>query len=219
MRRRTTQSDASPLDALMDVLSNIIGIVILIAVVAALNTKSLQFTLANPIVKQAPENATRLSFEIRHGRIVPVDEEQLVSIVDDKIAALARQNGTAFVDDLMAVINGGNFGTKHHRIELTQAGPNNVNQLWKIRSPEQGEDAVALRKPRCRFSQQLERLDPMSTYVYFNVFGGDGFETLKAARNIARELGFASGWCPHASSSEFGIFANGGANVPSGIMD
>lgn len=196
MARRTRRQMASSgsLDSFLDIVTNSLGLLILVALLSAFSTQGAKISLGTPIMTDAPEGLEVNSFEIRGGRIVPIDFEPFDSDLRAFFSrSYAEQIAFAEQYNPRGVTNG------FHRLELHpgEAGPLGIGGSYALIPQEgvKGDTVEDLLDPGSDLGRRLAQLDHQKQWLFFFV-RSDSFEQLREVRRIVSELGFQVGWTP-----------------------
>lgn len=120
-------------------------------------------------------------------------------------------------DALVRAIRAAGDGDAQPRIRLSGADVELQKQsdaeVWQAVIVGEGESADEAPGPGSRWRDFLSaaRLDPEDYNVQFDVYG-DSFAAFRAARQVAWDLGFETGWLPRASDADV-IYSQGGGST------
>lgn len=189
MRSRDTSTLS--LDSFFDILTNVAGVMILIALLTILSTGDISVTLGTPVLHDPPRAAKPLHIECRGRELFFVEAqdflEEFWERVQEHIEGEKLFSGRS---DLEAVLASGHFGNEFYRL---RSDPDSL-----YLEPEPGARGLSLRQigeEQSEFLTRLRSMDPDETYLYFLV-RDDSFGTFRRARSLARGLGFSTGWFP-----------------------
>jgi len=208
--RRAPKRFGLSLDSFLDILTNVVGVLVLIAIVIVVNAGGLSVSLGTPMVHPAPKDRHRVLLEIRGNRLVHLDEAQLDKLFEEHVQ---RHTGKEFRDldcnefeALPALFEKHDVGNAFYRIKLhieerlalVDDGVTLARSLaftFEPRKCVQGESLAEIRQPDSDYNALLTSLDPREHYLYFFV-EPDSFEMFRTVRQIARSRGFSTGWDP-----------------------
>jgi len=208
-RRRRRKDFSLSFDSLLDILSNVVGLMVVIAGITALDSRNVTISLGTPILRDPPQGAKRILFECRDNRVVPVDEQAIDKSIIRCLKTYQKKNKgkRATVGDLARLFKQADVGSKCYRVEV-DAG-RNVAFLYQPRQAEQGEPGARIRKPGSDYGRIINSLDAERQFVFF-IVRSDSFEVFRTARRIARDLGLATGWHPIAPDDPLRFNPSGG---------
>ena len=190
-RRVPEAAPALSLDSFLDIVSNVVGVLVLVALVTVLGAG--EIAVSGPAVKTAsPGTARRVLFECRGDRLLVVDEEGNGRRVAEVVAG--RSLPTPLSADVLAPQQLGQVvGDASHRVEA-EVLPGGLAWVYTARDGAPGEGPDALGRPDSRFREVLRGLEP-GGFAYF-VVHDDGFEVFRRAREVVAAEGIAVGWHP-----------------------
>lgn len=209
-RSRRPLATAGSLDSFLDIVTNSLGLLILVALLSAFSTQGVKIRLGTPIMTEAPESQELVSFEIRGGRIAPIEDEPLLAEIREFVVL----DGSAQIT-YAEEFNRRQRSDGYHRLELV---PGYLGGLldsgYKLHPTNHlGDPVEALRDRTSVVGNKLSKLDPRQHWLYFHV-RSDSFEELREARLIAAELGFDVGWRPLTLDDEMEFTLGGGGRAP-----
>jgi hypothetical protein len=208
--RRAPKRFGLSLDSFLDILTNVVGVLVLIAMVIVVNAGGLSVSLGTPMVHSPAEDCQRILLEIRGNRLVHVDEKQLYGLFEDHTRRHFNKDFKALDADefeaLPTLFEQHDVGNEFYcvrphieeRLSFIEDGVRSVKFLtftFEPRNRSQGESLAEIRRPGSDYESLIEKLDSTRHYLYFFV-QPDSFETFRAARQIARSRGFSTGWEP-----------------------
>jgi len=226
--RRAPKRFGLSLDSFLDILTNVVGVLVLIAIVIVVNASGLSVSLGTPMVHPAPKDRSRVLVEIRGNRLVHLDEAQLDKLFEEHAH---RHTGKDFKDldcdefeALPALFEQHDVGNEFYRVRphieerlsFIGDGVRSVKFLtftFEPRNRLQGESLAEIRRPGSDYERLLDKLDSTTRYLYFFV-QPDSFETFRAARQIARSRGFSTGWEPRGPGEPLRFGPDGADTLP-----
>ncbi|MCA9246926.1 MAG: hypothetical protein KDA42_07410 [Planctomycetales bacterium] len=182
------------LDSLMDILSNVVAVMILIAVVIVLNMKTSELALGQPVMSDPPPHAERLVFECKDEKITFLDVngiDQQIDGVQKKF--LSKTGSMPAARQLEYLLNNNDVGDENYRVKLDLSG--GVKFVYEPRKDNQGESYTTFANPKAEsaFRTMLNEVDPDKYWIYI-VAHPSGWETLIAAKNLIKDKKIAMGW-------------------------
>ena len=193
MRRRRSLLGLSQ-DSFLDIMTNALGVMVLVAVAVVLQSGSMAINLGTPVVQDPPRGAARVLYECRDQHVVRLDDVELDQILDGELKmAFPGEQPTAYEANQHLAAE--DVGTKHHSIRVIRRGTE-----IRLREGPQGESIVDLLKDESEFRKSLKRLNPKKKFAFFIVHG-DSFDAFQVARRIARKRGLEVGWEPHETGA------------------
>ena len=193
MRHRTEQMNEG-LDSFLDIVTNVIGLMILIAAAIALHAQNMQVSLGSPVLTPQPEMST-VFFDCTNSRVLPREIAEHGEIVR---AAIGRQfPGQYYYEDAVDWLNRQDLSTEYYDVsfEVWNTGyEEGINAVLYPKSKFHG-DSIKELDQNCSFVRRIQEIDPEKAYVQFDV-RADSFEVFRKARRIAREHGLKVAWRP-----------------------
>lgn len=212
-RRRIRNSQefeqSQDLDAFLDILTNVIGILILIAVCIAIFTSSMQTVVGTPLLRSPAEGKKELTFVCEQGKIFYLPHQELAQpIIDNLIEA----NPNVSAETIANEVNAHKPKQLAVSFEATVWNDSIYQVYYHVDDHEKGESASQILETDSEFQKLLKTFDPSDKYVFIFV-KPDSFGIVSTARKVAENLGFENGWSP-LSEDENVYFSNGlgGAN-------
>jgi len=184
---------AGSLDSFLDIVTNSLGVLILVATLSVLGTQNLKISLGTPIMTDAEETLAIHTFEVRDGRIVPVDSDFIAAEI---VEFLNAEEGD--LQRLADRFNAGNHTNGYHRFEFR------VEQIGILTVPmvvflpaggDVGTPIADVEAEGTEFAKQLRSLDSKKDWLYF-IVRSDSFESFRKVRQKLKERGFRVGWSP-----------------------
>jgi hypothetical protein len=193
------------LDSFLDVMTNAVGIMILVAIVVVVHSGTLSVTLGTPVLRDPAAGAERRVVHCAANRVAFLDEAQLRRRAWDALEreCEARGGPLASAEEVEQVFAQRDVGTATHRVHY-------IDSATSVFAPRKGagEKSSELRAPDSRFRARLAALDPAKDWLFF-VVETDSFGAFRVARRLARDRGFDVGWYPHASGEPIAVSAAG----------
>ncbi|MBW2273215.1 MAG: hypothetical protein JRG96_08085 [Deltaproteobacteria bacterium] len=162
------------------------------------------FEVRMPDPRPAPPGAVEYVLFCRYGRVIPVDMEGLLDVMNE---ALPRGFGsrTPRPAELAQIVR--DFGSRlvgdaDFRWSVFDRGVYGLAARLSWRDAESGESAGWIEHPESRFRQTLRSVSPRGRFLQFHVWS-DSFEVYLAARKLAEKRGFAVGWQAYDEREEY----------------
>lgn len=180
------------LDAFLDIATNVVGILILVAVVTVLGAGNISVSSGASALTSPKPQATRVLFEIERDRLYHVDEKGNGEEVQGAVRRAFGETSPSS-EELAALLAAKDVGDRTYRVQ-TEALAEGVAWVYTLREGARGESKEDLEDEDSRFRRRLAKLDAGS-FVYF-VVHEDSFDMFRRARDLATERGIAVGWHP-----------------------
>ncbi len=219
-RRRPGRTEMS-IDSILDIITNVVGVMILVAVAAAISSQGMQISVGLPRLQDPPRQARRILFECAGDRVIPVDEEKIDAQIMAWIEACKQRDGKApDLEQWPDVFNQQDFGDACYRVTVRISRGLRMEQgrivvvqspdfLYTLRDPQAGENQREIQSPNSVYQRTLQGLGASEHFLFFAV-REDSFEVFRLARKIARRKGLAVGWHPRAGTEPLTLSAGGG---------
>ncbi len=190
-RRRGNDEVLFSLDSFLDIVTNVVGVLVLVAMVTVLSAGNISVPSGATAMTAPKPSSARLLFECSGDEIVFVDEEANGRRVLDEV----RRAGEEAIsrDDLVALLDAKDVGDATHRVRV-DTFTRGLAWVYALRPGAHGERAADLDRAGSAFRKQIGRLE-RGGFAYF-VVHDDSFEIFRKAREIARARGIAIGWHP-----------------------
>jgi hypothetical protein len=202
-----------------DMLTNTVGVMVFILIFAVLTASGAVIPKRLPMERRS--SAEALMVVCYGGQLFPLVDRD--AVVDEFVkpigratfsgasAWIAQFNSRRLETDFFVVTGEGGARSSssgsRERISL---------ELSLVLTPrkERGETAEGLRRAESAFGAILHHQSPDRRFIYFVVYP-DCTDTFRAARSVAADAGFATGWAPWRAGGEIrlSIAGAGGAGV------
>ncbi len=196
MKRHITEPsfETPSLVPLADMLTNTVGIMMFILALAVLTAGGAVLARTFPIERATVKS--RLLFVCVHNRILPLNEDQLKSVLEHEV-------GVPNADPSWARrVQGARFERNGFRLEgnaEVAGGELLVRANVQISPlPNAGEDPAKAAAPGSAFLAALKQSSPKRQFVFFLVYP-DSLDAFETARKAAQKNGYESGWYPKAA--------------------
>ncbi len=207
-RRRAGSGEAFELglDSFTDIMTNVVAILIFLALIGLTSGGGVKFELGAPIVREPAPGAKPFIFECRGDAVYAVDLESIQEQVKRAAEEIEREPGFA--------PESGFDRLAKRRFE----GPNHVARVKLEPQPHlalepkagpTGTPEARLEGEAEEFLGRLATLDAKSRFVFFYV-RPDAFASFRKARAIAIARGFEVGWQPLPEDRPLGFVGQGG---------
>lgn len=219
MRRRNVRGGSSEinLDSLLDILSNVVGVMVLLAVMTVLSSQNIQLSLGTPLLRDPPAGSEPLKFEVRGNHLYQIDERVMEERRKTAFHRYRQETGGEPFGRLRSVVyDKYDIGDTNYRVKFEWAGGRN-NYIYQPRSDAVGDSISELAAGQSRFEALLKRQNPKNYYLSF-IVRDDSFEAYNAAKRIAEKYGFATGWEPIGSSEADRLIFNAEGNLGTRIQ-
>jgi len=190
-KRRGSEEVLFSLDSFLDIVTNVVGVLVLVAIVSVLSAGNISVPSGATAMTAPRPTAERLLFECSGDEVFFVDEEGNGRRVLD--AVRRASDNTISRDDLVALLEVRDVGDATHRVRADPLA-RGLAWVYTLRSDAHGERAADLDRADSAFRKQLAGLE-RGGFVYF-VVHDDSFEIFRKARDIARARGISIGWHP-----------------------
>ncbi len=205
MRRRRPREGATglSLDSFLDIVTNVVGVLILVAVVTVLSAGDIAVSSGASAMSAPPKQAQRLVYQCVGDRLFVVDERGNSARVGELIEEYDPDSGFAVVD----LLANNDVGDASYRVQARFVEGNELEWVYMLRYDSIGESAVQLEQRSSDFQTSLNKLEGRG-FAYF-VVHDDSFEVFRKAREIAHARGIAIGWHPVEGKAPLRLSANG----------
>jgi hypothetical protein len=202
---RTKKGEILQLDSFLDIITNTIGILVVICCMAAINVNDITYIVRTPFVHKTAK--APIFFECRDNRIVPIDKEGLHDIIDQRIQELYKKNDRLTGTNILALLEDKDIGNEYYNVNLPKLFLENIFVLIP-KGDKIGEDKRQIKKADSVFFKNIKTLDPEKYFVFFLV-RPDSFEVYRDARKIIWDQNLEIGWEP-LTSGKFVSFGTRG---------
>ncbi len=190
--RRANKNLNIDLDGFLDVITNCIGVLIVITVLAMINTKYMTFVVRTPFVRKTEKQPVIL--ECRKNRIVPVNKIEIQQKLEDYLEEIRKNS---FDYDRIAHSTNSELkdvGDKYYRVDLAKLFRSNILALVP-KAETQGESSQVLKEEAAEFQKVLQGIDSEKEFAFLLV-RPDSFEVFRAARKLLWTHDVEIGWEP-----------------------
>ena len=222
MRRRTDPQEmgiSTSLDSFLDIITNVLGLLILICALTIISTQDIQISLGTPIMADVDDDLERVCFECRDNRLVPLDSDyrsdEIKAVFSSGVSSSERKRK-------IAALNGSSSSNGFHQFEVKireiDLGSQTLRMMEIVVTPVEepvGDTLSQMRKPDSELNKRLSKMNPKKHWLYF-VVRTDSFEAFRAARKYAKKQGFQVGWTPYKPKKPIVFSSSGGLGGKTG---
>ena len=207
----TDTGDGFSMDSFLDIVTNVVGLMILLALIVVLSFGQFHLELGTPMLHPPTEGATALGLECRGKALYDLDMDETLEKART-IWTDTRHDGDTAARQAIAHAD---LHNRHYRVELIETAYDHPN--WRIlpRDEAQCFSIASLSDPNGGYLRKLDTVSPRERFLFF-VVRPDSYETFRTARKIARDRGFEVGWLPFSIDGTLMIGRGGSGpdNVP-----
>lgn len=206
-RRRRDDESVLSLDSFLDIVTNVVGVLILVAVVTVLSAGDIAISSGATALRAPRVSASRVLVECARGELFFVDEEANSRRARELIAG--RSPGDAepmSAEVLLGLFDDNDVGDASYRVRA-ESHERGVAWVYRLRPDARGDTLRDFEKKRADFIERIAEL-PAGSFVYF-VVHDDSFEVFREARELAKSRGIATGWHPVAQGTPIRISSIG----------
>lgn len=192
--RRSRRDQPLQLDSLMDILTCTVGIMVVVAMFSAIESSDIQFRLFRPMLQEPHKDMSYRNVLVSNKGIRILDADPVIS---DFMATVTDRQLTS--EKMRRLVD--EFNQKTHNDDWfeysVQVGELADLFLGWLLVREKEKDVILekneMEDEESRFLKRLEGMDSKAIWVRFLV-APDSIELFRAARTIASEKGFVTGW-------------------------
>jgi hypothetical protein len=190
-RRRHGDEVLFSLDSFLDIVTNVVGVLVLVAIVSVLSAGNISVPSGATAMTAPKASAERVLFECVGGEVFFVDEEGN----GRRVLEAAEGAGTRAKspDGLVSLLADVDVGDATYRLGADRMD-HGLAWVYTLRPDAHGEHEGDLDRPDSAFRKQLAAL-PRDGFAYF-VVHDDSFDVFQKARDMARARGISVGWHP-----------------------
>lgn len=207
MSRRARRDDAPilSLDSFLDIVTNVVGVLILVAVVTVLGTGDIGVSAGATALAAPRPTADRALFHCAGGEIFFVDEKGNAKRIQAEVGPALEKQGLS-AEAVVGYLADNDVGDATFRVRA-ESGPEGLAWVYRARPGVHGEDKDRVAQAGSEYERRLGELAP-GGFAYF-VVDDDSFEVFAAAREVVRARGIAAGWSPQARGRGLRLAATG----------
>lgn len=189
---RSKKTDVLQLDSFLDIITNTIGILVVICCMAAINVNDITYIVRTPFVHKTEK--IPIFFECRNNRCLPIDKESLHNEIDKRIKKLYKGDARLTGSKILSLMEDEEIGDNYYRVDLPKLFLENIFVLIP-KEEDIGETAKEIRKTDSVFAQIINNIDA-EKYFVFVLVRPDSFEVYRELRKQSWNLGLEIGWEP-----------------------
>ncbi|HIP93788.1 MAG TPA: hypothetical protein EYH20_00450 [Leucothrix sp.] len=186
-------------DSLTDIVSNSVGILIILAVVSLIHDNSKAYQLEIPIEHQS--ELSPVFIIAKNDKLIVLDTDKIFSN-----AAMQATDGAANGKRIFPLEYGQLFGQIDSKRGI-------IFHAQDIEGSKDWHHFTLLEKNQSDLQQQLDQIDPKKEFAYFFVYdeiedsniSGSGFESFRMTREYLKSRHIKSGWKPVDSDNPASI--------------
>jgi hypothetical protein len=199
-RRQSIQESKPSLVPMADMLTNTVGIMLFILIYTVLATEGAQSRHTFPIVHDTEKRS--YAIYCVNNKVFSADIDALIT------EKFSLKNGRVNLNDLQKTVETDEYILQGH-VSLQGALSANI-QITP--APRGGETIDRFGQPNSNFAQAMGKIDKDKKFLLF-IVGADSLIAFQAARNLALNRGFESGWLPYDPKAPLGIVIFGGGGL------
>lgn len=191
-RRKRDDAPFLSLDAFLDIATNVVGILILVAVVTVLGAGNISVSSGASALNSPKPRANRVLFEIKGNTIYFVDEKgNGERILDEVRRSLSDEEPPG--DRVASLLVEKDVGDRTYRVQA-EMKPEGMVWVYTLRDDARGESMVDIVSEESKVRRMLATMGSES-FAYF-VVHDDSFDMFKKVRELASQEGVGIGWHP-----------------------
>lgn len=191
---------STSLDSFLDIITNVLGLLILICALTIISSRDIQISLGTPIMADVDDDLERVCFECRGNRLLPLDDDfrrdEIKEILNADLSSSERRARIEALNRSSPTNGFHRFELELREIEFVGRTIRGVKMTVTPVDEPVGDTLSQMRRPQSELSQRLSKMDPRKHWLYF-IVRTDSFEAFRAARKHAKKRGFQVGWTPH----------------------
>lgn len=191
MKKSTSFTTIDDSDSFLDVITNLIGVLTLVAAVIALNLKDVSLPFGTPITRHPPKKLKRINVYCKNGKALIIQPS--TTFVADLEAKVFPEDKKPQWSKLVDATRDNPVNLHGFHIHATYSNSRSRRLFFQIKALENTEHEQVIDLDA--FLQSLNKYNPEKEYLYFFVDQND-FALFRHARDKARELGFQTGFFP-----------------------
>jgi hypothetical protein len=191
MKRVHSEEAPFSLDSFLDIVTNVVGVLVLVAMVTVLSAGNISVPSGATAMRAPRPSAERLLFECAGEQVYFVDEEGNGQRVLEEVTRVTQRQLTPAA--LVSLLDDTDVGDGNYRVQA-ESTTGGIAWIYGLRPSARGEHAADLDGVQSAFRKRLATLE-RGGFAYF-VVHDDSFEIFQKARDIARAHGVSVGWHP-----------------------
>jgi hypothetical protein len=214
-RRARAQFHEPSLVPLADMLTNTVGVTVFILIFTVLTAGGV--VIAKRLPLEHATDASPIHFLCAGNRVLPLESSRLIREFIDPIGRpgsyyavagwLKKFNARRIEDEYFVATGDGDA----RYLDLGPFYRSATLDLTVVCTPREGagEDLAALKQESSRLRQMLRERQPRDHFAHFFVWP-DSLEVFAAARALAEEMKYATGWSPREGGDALRFTLTGG---------
>jgi len=196
--------DEMNFDSLMDILTCLVGIILLIIVITVIGARGINIKMFLPITKAPSNEKKRVLCICENEHLKLLDEEKSINILFNSKMETTYDN----IPRIVKMANSKNYSDKYFKYSLDfttfKKNGNYARDFILIveKKNVNGDSISDLDRQSSSFQRTLKQFDPAKIWIAFSV-DYKSTKVFKKAREICKNKNFATGWDP--GSIEFPI--------------
>ncbi len=191
-RRRKREEIEMELDSFLDILTNAIGIIIVITVMAILNSSQMTYIFRTPFARKTEKKP--LFFECRNERVLFINKNKMHEKLEEYRFKIEEQQLTDI--EIKEKIQSKYYTIEddHYYADLNKFVFNDL-EVFLPKEGKHGETVGQLSAELSEFKSLAQNIDPDKNFVFFLV-RPDSYDVFRKARKILWKLDIQAGWEP-----------------------
>ncbi len=199
MKRKKAEREAKQnLDPFLDIITNVIGLLVIFAALVGLSVGGLETALAFPVLRDTPEETQFVNICCFESRVAPLNHTEIYEQQMERDSARKFGNSSTW-GEWAAFCEQRDYHDDYMEVDGIELSDTTVQIRYQIRPDGLAETFQEICKDDSRFEKLLETKDPERDVIYFYV-DKERFSAFRRARQHARAKGFRTGWEPFAIS-------------------
>ncbi|MFQ5646037.1 MAG: hypothetical protein ACE5GM_03825 [bacterium] len=192
MARGKGDEEVLQLDSFLDIITNTIGILVLMCCMTAININDITYIVRTPFIHHSTKMP--VFFECRNNHVSHIDKEDIEAKINMRINELSKNNDQLTPGKILSLLEGEKIGNEYYHLDLPKLFLENIFVLIP-RAAEIGATSSDLKKPSSSLNQMAMSLDREKFFAFFLV-RPDSFEVYRAARKVFWDNSIEVGWEP-----------------------
>ncbi|MBI5787830.1 MAG: hypothetical protein HZA78_03110 [Candidatus Schekmanbacteria bacterium] len=191
-RPRSKHSLEVELDSFLDIMTNCIGILVIIVVLAMINSSQMTFIFRTPLARKSEKEP--LFFECSNGRVAYIDKVTLDKKMEEYRQAIHLRGLKEVEIQQMAESKLYKIESEHYQLDLERLNVDNLMVLVP-RKADQGESVQKLDQAESAYKKLVKGIDTEKNFVFF-IVRPDSFDVFRKARKLLWDSNIQAGWEP-----------------------
>jgi hypothetical protein len=200
-RKRKDPSTNLSFDTFLDVITNCIGVLMVITILAIINTKYMTFIVRTPFVRHSDKSPD--FSECRNNRNIPINKAAIQDKLKEYVAEIKtnRFDYSRIMQSPVPQLK--DVGDKFYQVDFTRLFRENILALIP-----KTKDTAGIGPADLQFSYILDNIDPQQEFAFFLV-RPDSYEVFREARKILWKKNVEVGWEPLSPDQTISFSAKG----------